>query len=175
MNKTLNDWNTEFVKVKYLQGEYKKKYDAKVKEMKAMEEQLAGCRTELTNMITLASLHNQQMDRLHIDLVDAYTTINQQMKDQQVLEDENKRLQSMLSEKKAQHLPSTVIEDFKKSFAFKIIIEDHVQEARNHIYDIEVKALEAEFMEEGFIKGFMKGVRAVHRKTGADIQGLSPS
>ncbi|KAL0912557.1 hypothetical protein M5K25_018538 [Dendrobium thyrsiflorum] len=175
MTKTLNDWNTEFMKVKYLQGEYKKKYDAKVKEMKAMEEQLAGCRTELANMITSTSLHNQQMDRLHIDLVDAQTTINQQMKDQQVLEDENKRLQSMLSEKEAQQLPSTVIEDFKKSFAFKIIIEDHVQEARNHIYDVEVKALEAEFMEEGFIKGFMKGVRAVHRKTGANIQGLSPS
>ncbi|KAL0915305.1 hypothetical protein M5K25_015712 [Dendrobium thyrsiflorum] len=175
MTKTLNDWNTEFVKVKYLQGEYKKKYDAKVKEMKAMEEQLAGCRTELANMITSASLHNQQMDRLHIDLVDAQTTINQQMKDQKVLEDENKRLQSILSEKEAQQLPSTVIEDFKKSFAFKIIIEDHVQEARNHIYDVEVKALEAEFMEEGFIKGFMKGVRAVHRKTGANIQGLSPS
>ncbi|KAL0927362.1 hypothetical protein M5K25_001526 [Dendrobium thyrsiflorum] len=175
MNKTLNDWNTEFVKVKYLQGEYKKKYDAKVKEMKAMEEQLAGCRIELANMITSASLHNQQIDRLHIDLVDVQTTINQQMKDQQVLEDENKRLQSMLSEKEAQQLPSTVIEDFRKSFAFKIIIEDHVQEARNHIYDVEVKALEAKFMEEGFIKGFMKGVRAVHRKTGADIQGLSPS
>ncbi|KAL0905741.1 hypothetical protein M5K25_024179 [Dendrobium thyrsiflorum] len=175
MTKTLNDWNTEFVKVKYLQGEYKKKYDAKVKEMKAMEEQLAGCRTELANMITSASLHNQQMDHLHIDLVDAQTTINQQMKDQKVLEDENKRLQSMLSEKEAQQLPSTVIEDFKKSFAFKIIIEDHVQEARNHIYDVEVKALEAEFMEEGFIKGFMKGVRAVHRKTGANIQGLSLS
>ncbi|KAL0903449.1 hypothetical protein M5K25_027830 [Dendrobium thyrsiflorum] len=110
-----------------------------------MEEQLAGCRTELANMITSTSLHNQQMDRLHIDLVDAQTTINQQMKDQQVLEDENKRLQN------------------------------HVQEARNHIYDVEVKALEAEFMEEGFIKGFMKGVRAVHRKTGANIQGLSPS
>ncbi|KAL0922740.1 hypothetical protein M5K25_006754 [Dendrobium thyrsiflorum] len=58
----------------------------------------------------------------------------------------------MLSEKEAQQLPSTVIEDFKKSFAFKIIIEDHIQEARNHIYDIEVKALEAEFMDEGFIK-----------------------
>ncbi|KAL0915548.1 hypothetical protein M5K25_015974 [Dendrobium thyrsiflorum] len=175
MTKTLNDWNTEFVKVKYLQGEYKKKYDAKVKEMKAMEEQLAGCRTELDNMITSASLHNQQMDRLHIDLVDAQTTINQQMKDQQILEGENKRLQSMLSKKEAQQLPSTVIEDFKKSFAFKIIIEDHIHEAHNHIYDIEVKALEEEFMEEGFIKGFMKGVRAVHRKTGADIQGLPPS
>ncbi|KAL0924970.1 hypothetical protein M5K25_005831 [Dendrobium thyrsiflorum] len=81
----------------------------------------------------------------------------------------------MLSEKEAHQLPSTVIEEFKKSFAFKIIVKDHIQEARNHIYDVEVKALEVECMEEGFIRGFMKGVRVVHRKTGADIKGLSPS
>ncbi|KAL0904917.1 hypothetical protein M5K25_027081 [Dendrobium thyrsiflorum] len=137
---------------KYLHGEYKKKYDAKIKEMKAMKEQLAECRTELDNMITSASLHNQQMDDLHIELVDAQTTINQQMKDQQILEYEKKRLQSLLSEKEAQQLPSTVIEEFKKSFAFKIIIEDHIQEAHNHIYDVEEKALEAECMEKGFIR-----------------------
>ncbi|KAH0469201.1 hypothetical protein IEQ34_002433 [Dendrobium chrysotoxum] len=64
---------------------------------------------------------------------------------------------------------------FKKSAAFKIIVEDHIQEARNHIYDVEVKALEADCMEEGFIRGFMKGVRAVQRKTGAEIDGLTPS
>ncbi|KAH0453679.1 hypothetical protein IEQ34_018003 [Dendrobium chrysotoxum] len=64
---------------------------------------------------------------------------------------------------------------FKKSYAFKIIIEDHIQEARSHIYDVEVKALEAECAEDGFIKGFMKGVRIVHRKTGAEIEGLTPS
>ncbi|KAH0450224.1 hypothetical protein IEQ34_020916 [Dendrobium chrysotoxum] len=68
---SLNDWNNEFVKVKYLRGEYKKKYDGKVKEMKAVEEQLVECRAELTNIMTSSSLHNQQMDRLHIDLVDA--------------------------------------------------------------------------------------------------------
>ncbi|KAH0464230.1 hypothetical protein IEQ34_007016 [Dendrobium chrysotoxum] len=62
-----------------------------------------------------------------------------------------------------------------KSAAFKIIIEDHIQEARNHIYDVEVKALEADCMEEGFIRGFMKGVRVVQRKTGAEIDGLTPS
>ncbi|KAH0465031.1 hypothetical protein IEQ34_005134 [Dendrobium chrysotoxum] len=137
MTKTLNDWNKEFVKVKYLQGEYKKKYDSKVKEMKA--------------------------------------TIKQQEKTQQILEVENMRLQSVLSEKEAQQLPSAVIEEFKKSYAFKIIIEDHIQEARNHIYDVEVKALEAECAEDGFIRGFMKGVRTVHRKTGAEIEGLTPS
>ncbi|KAH0465338.1 hypothetical protein IEQ34_005441 [Dendrobium chrysotoxum] len=64
---------------------------------------------------------------------------------------------------------------FKKSAAFKIIFEDHIQEARNHIYDVEVKALEADCMEEGFIRGFMKGVHAVQRKTGAEIDGLTPS
>ncbi|KAH0450689.1 hypothetical protein IEQ34_021381 [Dendrobium chrysotoxum] len=102
--------NKEFVKVKYLQGEYKKKYDSKVKEMKVVEDQLEGS-----------------------------------------------------------------IEEFKKSYAFKIIIEDHIQEARNHIYDVEVKALEAECIEDGFIRGFMKGVRVVHRKTRAEIEGLTPS
>ncbi|KAH0470023.1 hypothetical protein IEQ34_001581 [Dendrobium chrysotoxum] len=102
-------------------------------------------------------------------------TIKQQEKAQQVLEAENERLQSVLSEKEAQQLPSAVIEEFKKSYAFKIIIEDHIQEARSHIYDVEVKALEAECAEDGFIRGFMKGVRTVHRKTGAEIEGLTPS
>ncbi|KAH0452631.1 hypothetical protein IEQ34_019930 [Dendrobium chrysotoxum] len=175
MTKTLNDWNKEFVKVKYLQGEYKKKYDSKVKEMKVVEDQLEGCRTELANKITSVSSQNERMDRLHIELVEAQATIKQQEKAQQVLEAENERLQSVLSEKEAQQLPSAVIEEFKKSYAFKIIIEDHIQEARSHIYDVEVKALEAECAEDGFIRGFMKGVRTVHCKTGAEIEGLTPS
>ncbi|KAH0452853.1 hypothetical protein IEQ34_017177 [Dendrobium chrysotoxum] len=90
-------------------------------------------------------------------------------------EDVLKHQCSMLSERETQQLPSTVIDDFKKSAAFKIIVEDHIQEARNHIYDVEVKALEADCMEEGFIRGFMKGVRAVQLKTGAEIDGLTPS
>ncbi|KAH0471088.1 hypothetical protein IEQ34_000811 [Dendrobium chrysotoxum] len=175
MTKTLNDWNKEFVKVKYLQGEYKKKYDSKVKEMKVVDDQLEGCRIELANKITSVSSQNERMDRLHIELVEAQATIKQQEKAQQVLEAENERLQSVLSEKEAQQLPSVVIEEFKKSYAFKIIIEDHIQEARSHIYDVEVKALEAECAEDGFIRGFMKGVRTVHRKTGAEIEGLTPS
>ncbi|KAH0466882.1 hypothetical protein IEQ34_004120 [Dendrobium chrysotoxum] len=118
---------------------------------------------------------NERMDRLHIELVEAQATIKQQEKAQQVLEAENERLQSVLSEKEAQQLPSAVIEEFKKSYAFKIIIEDHIQEARSHIYDVEVKALEAECAEDGFIRGFMKGVRTVHHKTGAEIEGLTPS
>ncbi|KAH0462140.1 hypothetical protein IEQ34_009715 [Dendrobium chrysotoxum] len=70
---------------------------------------------------------------------------------------------------------SKVIEEFKKSYAFKIIIEDHIQETRNHIYDVEVKAFEVECIEDGFIRGFMKGVLVVHRKTGAEIEGLTPN
>ncbi|KAH0455242.1 hypothetical protein IEQ34_015274 [Dendrobium chrysotoxum] len=175
MTKTLNDWKKEFMKVKYLQGEYKKKYDNKVKEMKVVEDQLEGCRTELANKITSVSSQNERMDRLHIELVEAQATIKQQEKTQHVLEAENERLQSVLSEKEAQQLPSAVIEEFKKSYAFKIIIEDHIQEARSHIYDMEVKALEAECAEDGFIRGFMKGVRTVYRKTGAEIEGLTPS
>ncbi|PKU71764.1 hypothetical protein MA16_Dca008293 [Dendrobium catenatum] len=49
------------------------------------------------------------------------------------------------------------------------------KEALNHIYDDEVKALEAKCMEHGFIKGFMKGMHAVQRKIGAEIKGLTPS
>ncbi|KAH0466697.1 hypothetical protein IEQ34_003935 [Dendrobium chrysotoxum] len=109
------------------------------------------------------------------ELVEAQATIKKQEKAQQVLEAENERLQSVLSEKEAQQSPSAVIEEFKKSYALKIIIEDHIQEARSHIYDVEVKALEAECAEDGFIRGFMKGVRTVHRKTGAEIEGLTPS
>ncbi|KAH0452590.1 hypothetical protein IEQ34_019889 [Dendrobium chrysotoxum] len=165
----------EVLIVKYLQGEYKKKYDSKVKEMKVVEDQLEGYRTELANKITSVSSQNERMDRLHIELVEAQATIKQQEKTQQVLEAENERLQSVLSKKEAQQLPSAVIEEFKKSYAFKIIIEDHIQEARSHIYDVEVKALEAECAEDGFIRGFMKGVRTVHRKTGAEIEGLTPS
>ncbi|KAH0451079.1 hypothetical protein IEQ34_021771 [Dendrobium chrysotoxum] len=174
MNKILNDWNNEFVKIKYLQGEYKKKYDGQVKEMKVVEDQLAEYRAELANRITAASSHNERMDHLYIELVETQAMINQQMRDQQLLEAENKKLQSMLSEKEAQQLPSVVIEEFKKSYAFKIIIEDHVQEARNHIYDVKVKALEAGCAEDGFIRDFMKGVRAVQLKTGAEIEGLTP-
>ncbi|KAH0457297.1 hypothetical protein IEQ34_012612 [Dendrobium chrysotoxum] len=84
-------------------------------------------------------------------------------------------LQSVLSEKETQQLLSTFIEEFKKSYAFKIIIEDHIQAARSYIYDVEVKALEAECAEYGFIRGFMKGICTVHRKTGAEIEGLTPS
>ncbi|KAH0448074.1 hypothetical protein IEQ34_021874 [Dendrobium chrysotoxum] len=62
-----------------------------------------------------------------------------------------------------------------EEYLFKIFIKDQIQKARNHIYDVEVKALEVDCMEEGFIRGFMKGARAVQRKTGVEIEGLTLS
>ncbi|KAH0448857.1 hypothetical protein IEQ34_022657 [Dendrobium chrysotoxum] len=70
---------------------------------------------------------------------------------------------------------AVVIEEFKKSVAFKMIIKDQIQKARNQIYDVEVKDLELECIEECFIRDFLKGVHLVHRKTGAEIEGLRPS
>ncbi|KAH0458984.1 hypothetical protein IEQ34_011798 [Dendrobium chrysotoxum] len=81
--------------VKYLQGGYKKKYDGKIKTLRAVEEQLAKCITELATMS-----------------------------------------------------PSRAIEEFKKSVAFKMIVQDQIQEAR---------------------------IRLVHRTTGAEIEGLTLS
>ncbi|KAL0905381.1 hypothetical protein M5K25_023796 [Dendrobium thyrsiflorum] len=56
-----------------------------------------------------------------------------------------------------------------------MIVQDQIQEARDHIYDVEVKGLEQECLEEGFVKGFLKDVRLLHRKTGAEVEGLTPS
>ncbi|KAH0456394.1 hypothetical protein IEQ34_014301 [Dendrobium chrysotoxum] len=87
------------------------------------------------------------------------------------LEAENKRSQTLIAEKEdalTGFESSRVIKDFKKSIAFKIIIQDHVQEARDHIYEVEVKALEQQCLDDGFIRGFWKGVRLMHRKTGVE-------
>ncbi|KAI0495028.1 hypothetical protein KFK09_025175 [Dendrobium nobile] len=185
LTEALNHWNDEFVRVKYLHGEFKRKYDLKAKEVKILEEELCGCRTELANMVHSASLQNHQTDQLQIDLVEAQSMIAQLSKDQKssaekiaVLEAENKRSQTLIAEKEAvlTSLESSgVIEDFKKSIAFKIIIQDHVQEVRDHIYEVEVKALEKQCVEEGFIRGFLKGIRLVQRKTGVEVEGLTPS
>ncbi|KAI0529014.1 hypothetical protein KFK09_001559 [Dendrobium nobile] len=119
-NKALDDWNDEFMKVKYLQGEYKKRYEGKAKEMRMMDDQLEQCKTELANRIASNTSQNERMDRLHIQLVET-------------------------------------------------------EEARDHFYDVEVKALEAELIEDGFNKGFMKGVHAAQHKNEGEIEGLTPS
>ncbi|KAH0449710.1 hypothetical protein IEQ34_020402 [Dendrobium chrysotoxum] len=82
ITKTLKNWNNEFVKVKYLQGEYKKKYDSKVNEMKVVEDQLVGCRAELANRITSTFSQSERMDHLYIELVGAQATIKQQERNQ---------------------------------------------------------------------------------------------
>ncbi|KAH0455952.1 hypothetical protein IEQ34_015984 [Dendrobium chrysotoxum] len=165
----LNEWNAEFMKIKYLQGEFKRKYDQKIREAKVLEEELCGCRTELANMAQFVSLQNQQIDRLQVDLERAQATITQLREDQRasgekvaMLEAENKRSQTLIAEKEAaltSFESSRVIDDFKKSIAFKIIIQDHIQEARDHIYEVEVKAFEQQCLDDGFIRGFLKGVR----------------
>ncbi|KAH0462183.1 hypothetical protein IEQ34_009758 [Dendrobium chrysotoxum] len=118
-------------------------------------------------------------------LFKARATITQLLKDQKAsrekiasLEAKDKRSRTLIAEKEAAlsgSEPSKVIEDFKKSISFKTIIEDHVQEARDHIYDIEVKALEQQCIEDGFIRGFLKGVRLMQRKTGVQVEGVTPS
>ncbi|KAH0457993.1 hypothetical protein IEQ34_013308 [Dendrobium chrysotoxum] len=125
------------------------------------------------------------LDRLQVDLERAQAMITQLREDQRasgekvaVLEAENKRSQTLIAEKEAaltSFESSRVIEDFKKSIAFKIIIQDHVQEARDHIYEVEVKALEQQCLDDGFIRGFLKGVRLMQRKTGVEAEGLTPS
>ncbi|KAH0463053.1 hypothetical protein IEQ34_007635 [Dendrobium chrysotoxum] len=126
-----------------------------------------------------------KIDRLQVDLERAQTTITQLREDQRasgervaVLEAENKRSQTLIAEKEAaltSFESARVIDDFKKSIAFKIIIQDHIQEARDHIYEVEVKALEQQCLDDGFIWGFLKGVHLMQRKTGVEVEGLTLS
>ncbi|KAH0457038.1 hypothetical protein IEQ34_014945 [Dendrobium chrysotoxum] len=124
------------------------------------------------------------IDRLQVNLERAQVTITQLREDQRasgervaVLEAENKRSQTLIAEKEAaltSFESARVIDDFKKSIAFKIIIQDHVQEARDHIYEVEVKALEQQCLDDGFIRGFLKGVRLMQRKTGVEASDDFP-
>ncbi|KAH0463576.1 hypothetical protein IEQ34_008158 [Dendrobium chrysotoxum] len=84
--------------------------------------------------------------------MDVQTIITQLLKDQKVyrekvavLEAENKKSHTLIAEKEIALFgleSSRVIKDFNKSISFKTIIHDHLQEDREHIYDVEVKALE---------------------------------
>ncbi|PKU81275.1 hypothetical protein MA16_Dca015304 [Dendrobium catenatum] len=166
-------------------GEFKRKYDQKVKEIKLLEEELSEYRTELANTMHSISLQNRQVDRHQIDLEEAQATITRLLEDQKAseekiasLEAKDKKSQVLIAEKEAALFslePSRVIEDFKKSIAFKTIIQDHVEKTRDHIYDIEVKGLEQQCTEDGFIRGFFKGVCLMQRKTGVSVDGVTPS
>ncbi|KAH0466051.1 hypothetical protein IEQ34_006154 [Dendrobium chrysotoxum] len=126
-----------------------------------------------------------KIDKLQIDLVEAQAMIAHLLKDQKAyvkkiasLEVKNNRSQTLNAEKEAALSgleSSRVIEDFKKSIAFKTIIRDRIQEARDHIYDVEVKALKQECINEGFIRGLLKGVRLVQQKTRVEVEGLTPN
>ncbi|KAH0470391.1 hypothetical protein IEQ34_000114 [Dendrobium chrysotoxum] len=109
-----------------------------------------------------------KIDRLQIDLEEAQPTITQHHKDQKAfvekvaaLEAENNRFHALIAEEAA-------LSDLESS-------RDRVQEARDHIYEVEVKALEQQCINEGFIWGFLKGVHPVQRKTGVKVEGLTPS
>ncbi|PKU65334.1 hypothetical protein MA16_Dca021811 [Dendrobium catenatum] len=95
---------------------------------------------------------------------ESQATITRLLKDQKVseekivsLEAKDKKSQAIIAEKEAALTgsePSRVIEYFKNFIAFKTILQDHVEEARDHIYEIEVKGLEQQCTEDGFIRGF---------------------
>ncbi|KAH0448589.1 hypothetical protein IEQ34_022389 [Dendrobium chrysotoxum] len=87
--------------------------------------------------------------------------LNKCIEEEFLFKAKNKRSQTLIAEKEAALMSFEslrVIEDFKKSIAFRIIIQDHIQEARDHIYEVEVKVLEQQCLDDGFIRGFLKGI-----------------
>ncbi|KAH0463128.1 hypothetical protein IEQ34_007710 [Dendrobium chrysotoxum] len=63
----------------------------------------------------------------------------------------------------------------KKSSVYRREIQNRIQETYNKLFDAEVRNMERQCLEEGFVRGFLKGARLVQRKTGVAIEGLSPS
>ncbi|KAH0467440.1 hypothetical protein IEQ34_004678 [Dendrobium chrysotoxum] len=51
----------------------------------------------------------------------------------------------------------------------------HVQEAYEKLFNVEVKDLELQSLEQGFTRGFLKGVWLVHCRTRVEIEELTPS
>ncbi|KAH0450588.1 hypothetical protein IEQ34_021280 [Dendrobium chrysotoxum] len=120
LTQSLNDWSNEFVKIKYLQGEYRRKHEGKVKEIREMEDQLAECRTELATMITSISLQHQEIVQIHNELNLLY----------------EKETALSRAKSRSKLLSPKTMNDFNKSIAFKSTIQDHVQQAHDHIYAI---------------------------------------
>ncbi|KAH0455765.1 hypothetical protein IEQ34_015797 [Dendrobium chrysotoxum] len=95
----LDDWNDEFVKVKFLQGEYKRRLEAKTKETSILEGQLIECRAELATIFTSLSFQNWEADLSRHELIEAHAEINQHKEtlkklalEKNTLEKENKKL-----------------------------------------------------------------------------------
>ncbi|KAL0905902.1 hypothetical protein M5K25_024350 [Dendrobium thyrsiflorum] len=96
------------------------------------------------------------------------------------LEKENNKLQDHLQKSETTTLDIETIslravEEFKKPATYRREIQRLTQEAYEKLFNVEVKDLERQSLEEGFTRGFLKGVRLVHRKTGVDIEGLTLS
>ncbi|KAH0464556.1 hypothetical protein IEQ34_007342 [Dendrobium chrysotoxum] len=61
------------------------------------------------------------------------------------------------------------------AYMLKKSAKDHIQEAQDHIYDVEVKALDLECMDDGISLGFLNRVHLVQCKIGAEVEGLTSS
>ncbi|KAH0459032.1 hypothetical protein IEQ34_011846 [Dendrobium chrysotoxum] len=160
----LDDWNDEFVKVKFLQGEYKRRLEVKTKETSILEADLS--RHELIEAHAEINQHKETLKKLALE--------------KNALKKENKKLQDHLQEREIINLDIEAIslkavEEFKKSATYCREIQHLIQEAYEKLFDVEVKDLERQSLEEGFTRGFLKGVQLVHRKTVVDIEGLTPS
>ncbi|KAH0457247.1 hypothetical protein IEQ34_015154 [Dendrobium chrysotoxum] len=116
----------------------------------------------------------------HAEINQHKETLKKLALEKNALEKENKKLQDHLHERETTNLDIEAIslkavEEFKKSVTYRREIQHLIQEAYEKLFDVEVKDLERQSLEEGFTRGFLKGVRLVHRKTGVDIEGLTPS
>ncbi|KAH0448415.1 hypothetical protein IEQ34_022215 [Dendrobium chrysotoxum] len=126
----LDDWNDEFVKVKFLQGEYRRRLEAKTKETSILEDQLTECRAELVTISTSLSFQNREADLFRHELIEACAEINQHKEtlkklalEKNALEKENKKLQDHLHERETTTLDIEAIslkavEEFKKSATY---------------------------------------------------------
>ncbi|KAI0531181.1 hypothetical protein KFK09_000734 [Dendrobium nobile] len=180
----LDECNIEFVNAKYLQEEYEQRLNAKIKETSALKSQLAEYRAELAMMSNSLALQHQEVDLSNKELIKERAKICQRDKalsilqaEKGLLEAENKRLQDRLSEREAREevISLKAIEDFKKSSAYQREIHNRIQEAHDKIFATEMRELERQSLEEGFVRGFLKGVRLVRRKINDVVEGLSPS
>ncbi|KAH0452111.1 hypothetical protein IEQ34_019410 [Dendrobium chrysotoxum] len=101
--------------------------------------------------------------------------MNMESKFESILDDWNDEFVKVNKENTSGAISLKAVEEFKKSITYRREIQHLIQEAYEKLFDVEVKDLERQSLEEGFTRGFLKGVRLVHRKTGVDIEGLTPS
>ncbi|KAH0433412.1 hypothetical protein IEQ34_014916 [Dendrobium chrysotoxum] len=88
------------------------------------------------------------------------------------LEAKDKRSQTLIAKKEAALSGS---EPSKLSRPSSRITFRRLKTISMIFYDIEMKALEQQYIEDEFIRGFLKGVRLMQRKTGVQVEGVTPS